>query len=422
MRPWPLILIAVTLAACEQPVTVIPEPNLEGEKSWYGVVGPLVGTRCAICHRSDDIGPFPLENYEQVKAMAPAIKSAVSAKRMPPFPPDQTTETGCPRIDDVRRMTEAERKVLLDWIDAGLPEGTVRTLPPPPKNEPLGPPSETWPMAEEYTGTGTDDYRCFVVEPNVAAAMSVAAVSVKPGTRSVVHHASVYLVAPAQLSEAKQLDAAEPGPGYKCFGGVGISQAYPTGLWVPGNDAPLVPPNGGVGYYLLPGWAFVVQLHYNYSTGVKADRSSIVLWKANLIITEVPHALVAGAYTFAIPPNAMNHSAEGASDVLATGSIPSTTSAAEGRIYSVWAHQHQLGRSFSMDLVRADGTEQCLLRIPKWNFNWQSIYKLKDFVVAKAGDKVRVRCSWDNTTPRMITFGEGTADEMCLGSVAMLNP
>ena len=75
-----------------------------------------------------------------------------------------------------------------------------------------------------------------------------------------------------------------------------------------------------------------------------------------------------------------------------------------------------------MDLVHADGTEQCLLRIPKWNFNWQSIYKLKDFVSAKAGDKVRIRCSWDNPNAKVVTYGESTSDEMCLGSVAMLNP
>ena len=54
------------------------------------------------------------------------------------------------------------------------------------------------------------------------------------------------------------MDDADDGAGYSCFGGVGVTAAYPTGLWVPGNDAPLVPPHEGVGYYLPVGWAFVV--------------------------------------------------------------------------------------------------------------------------------------------------------------------
>ena len=75
-----------------------------------------------------------------------------------------------------------------------------------------------------------------------------------------------------------------------------------------------------------------------------------------------------------------------------------------------------------MDLIRADGSTQCLLRIPRWDFNWQSIYKLKQFITVKPGDKVRTTCTWDNPRPAEVKFGEGTADEMCLGSVALLNP
>lgn len=421
--PIRLTLLALFAAACAPKPTTIPEPSLDGPKTWYGVIGPLVATRCASCHRAEDIGPFQLETYEQVKNRATSIKAAVEAKRMPPFPPEQSDASGCPRIEDVRRMSEEERAVLLQWLTDGMPQGESGEEPKLLKNEPLGPPTDQWEMPEEYVSTRTevDDYRCIVIDPKVLTHVPVGAVSVKPGNRRIVHHSAVYLVAPEEAIKVRKMDSDEAGVGYTCFGGVGVEKAYPVGLWVPGNDAPLVPPHGGVGYYLLPGWVFVVQQHYNYATGREPDKSTVTLWRADSIVTEVPHALVTGTLDFSIPPNTMGHTVTSEASIVKSGAAV-WNEGNEGKIYSVWAHQHGLGRSVSMELVRADGSTQCLLKIPKWDFNWQSIYKLKEFVAVKPGDKVRTTCVWDNPHPREVKYGEGTADEMCLGSFALLNP
>jgi hypothetical protein len=422
-----LTLLPTLLSGCFScaPTPVeIPDPDLTGPKTWYGAVGPLVNTRCSICHQTGDIAPFPLETYEQVKAQAVAVKAAVESKKMPPFPPDQTEESGCPRVDDIRRMSDEERKVLLDWLNAGLPAGEQRDLPPIPKNEPLGPPNDTWEMPEEYVSSAStpDDYRCIVIEPKVLTQIPVGAVSVKPGNRRVVHHSAVYLIPPDQMPTVKKLDADEPGVGYTCFGGPGVSPAYPTGLWVPGNDAPLVPPNGGLGYYLLPGWGFVVQQHYNYAAGKQPDKSSVVLWRANTVITEVPHVMILGNLDFTIPPNTMGWALDISGDFVAKGQTGvELNKGDEGKIYSVWGHMHQLGRTFQMDLVHADGSKECLLHIAKWDFNWQSIYKLKTFVSAKPGDKVITRCTWDNSRPTEVKYGENTSDEMCFGAIDLIN-
>jgi hypothetical protein len=420
-------LLAVLLfsAACNPNAPTpqsIPDPSLDGDKTWSGVIGPLVATRCAICHKQGDIAPFPLETYDEVQVQAAAMQAAVSTNVMPPFPPDQTDASGCPRLDDVRRMSDQERQVLLDWLSAGLPQGTAGVEPTIPKNEPLGPPDYTWQMTEEYNSQATtvDDYRCFVIPTGIVGEASIGAVSVLPGERSVVHHAAVYIVSPTVLDQVKALDAADPGPGYTCFGGVGVDQAYPTGLWVPGNDAPLVPPNGGVGYYLPVGWALVMQVHYNYTAGKKPDRSSVVAWRANAIITEIPHVGILGDETFQIPPGAMDFQTSTTIDITEGGSEVALQSTPAGKIYAVWGHEHLLGRSLTMDLVHADGSKQCLLHIPKWQFNWQSIYKVKDFVPAVAGDKVTVTCAWDNPGTDMVDYGENTKNEMCFADVVMI--
>lgn len=420
------LLGLLVLAGCSQPSTVsVPDPvSLEGPRTWYGSIGPLVGARCGICHRAGDIGPFPLESIDDVTARLPIIKAAVEQGRMPPFPPDQTDASGCPKISDVRQMSATERALLLAWIADGAPLGDPHDMPKTKPNKPLGDPTDRWKMPEPYTSKVMvgDDYRCFPVMPGNATAIPVQAISIEPGTRSVVHHSAVYLVPPDQLDKVKAMDAADEGPGYTCFGGVGLEVAYPAGLWVPGNDAPLVPPHEGVGYYLPAGWGFVVQNHYNFTGTSVTDQSSVVLWRGPLVITEVPHDILVGDFALTIPPHAMA-TAEASGILSAQDPQTILNEGRAGRIYAVWGHMHLVGKTFDMDLVHPDGTSQCLLHIPKWDFHWQSLYKLNDFVDAKPGDKVRIRCGYDNMNgDKMITYGENTSDEMCLGSVAMLDP
>jgi hypothetical protein len=424
MHKWVVVAALAAASSCSLSGAP-PATDLNGDKTWSGIVGPMVLQRCATCHRAGDIGPFPLETYEQVMAMKPAVLDAVRQKRMPPFPPEQSDESGCPKIDDVRRMTADERAVLVAWLEGDSPQGEPRDLGPAKAFEPLGPPSDTFTMVEAYESKATteDDYRCFLIDPVLLYDYPVAAISVLPGARSVVHHAAVYLVPPQSLGLARALDEKDEGAGYDCFGGIGFD-AYPAGVWVPGNDAPLVPTHTGLGYYLPPGWTFVMQVHYNFATGKVPDKSSIVVWKTQSpVVTEVPKALIAGSMEFEIPPSTTGFTVEGTSEIVddfsSSASIWSTT---RGKVYAVWAHEHKKGRSFEMDLVKADGTTQCLLRIPRWDFDWQSIYRLKTPVAANPGDKLRVRCTFDNPGDQPVHYGEGTSDEMCFGSIALIKP
>ncbi len=418
------VVLALGLAACSPSSVSVPDPVvLTGPRTWYGSVAPLVGARCAICHRADNIGPFSLETLDDVQPRLAQIRNAVAQNRMPPFPPDQLDASGCPKISDVRQMSEPERALLLAWIDEGAPVGDKRELPKPKPNKPLGDPTDRWTMASAYTSTikQGDDYRCFLIMPNLVAPIPVGAVSVEPGNRSIVHHSAVYLVPPDQIEKLKARDAADEGDGYSCFGGVGVDTAYPAGLWVPGNDAPLVPPHPGVGYFLPVGWAFVLEQHYNFTGTTETDQSSVVLWRSQSIPTEIPHAILIGDTHLTLPPMSTT-TVDSSGAIMAKGATPALNVGTEGRIYAVWGHMHLLGRSLEMDLVRADGTEQCLLHIPKWSFQWQSLYKLNEQIVTRAGDKIRVRCHYDNLSTKTVSYGEGTADEMCFASVAMLDP
>ena len=88
-------------------------------------------------------------------------------------------------------------------------------------------------------------------------------------------------------------------------------------------------------------------------------------------------------------------------------------------IQSALLHMHTLGVSGRLSIVREDGSEDCLVDIPQWDFNWQRDYRLVEPAIVQAGDTVTLECTWDNPTDADVKWGEGTGDEMCLG-VTML--
>jgi hypothetical protein len=90
---------------------------------------------------------------------------------------------------------------------------------------------------------------------------------------------------------------------------------------------------------------------------------------------------------------------------------------------------HLLGRSLKLILNPGTSTEITILNAANYNFDNQSATVLKTPIAVKAGDTIRVECTFDptirdkisqlkNLAPRYITWGEGSSDEMCLGVIA----
>ncbi len=64
-----------------------------------------------------------------------------------------------------------------------------------------------------------------------------------------------------------------------------------------------------------------------------------------------------------------------------------------------------------------------LLDVPRYDFNWQLLYRLNEFVNAPAGSVLRGTARYDNSTnnpanpdpTQRVTWGEQTSEEMMLG-------
>ena len=126
------------------------------------------------------------------------------------------------------------------------------------------------------TGKGTDDYRCFLLDPELEEDAFITGLDVLPGNRDVVHHVILFRVPPQSTGSAVSMDMAEEGPGWTCFGGSGVGGAGAAlddapwlGAWAPGGGDQLLADD--VGIPLEAGSQVVMQVHYNLLAGEAPD-------------------------------------------------------------------------------------------------------------------------------------------------------
>jgi len=107
MRTLILLPLITLLASAQQKPT------------YHRDIAPIMAERCVSCHQPGRSGRFPLTTYEEVCRAAPAIHQAVRGQRMPP---DEKSPHH--NRDFFERTLRAKQiDLVLEWIEAGLPEG-----------------------------------------------------------------------------------------------------------------------------------------------------------------------------------------------------------------------------------------------------------------------------------------------------------
>jgi mono/diheme cytochrome c family protein len=441
--------------------------------SYTRTVAPLMAEKCAGCHRLGGIAPFRLDTAAAAKKHAALIAAAVSGRVMPPWPPGPASPAYVGQGE--RTLTAAQRAAIVAWARAG---GRVDgpAAPSPPLTAPAAREGERLvelPLPTAYTpqskGGATDDYRCFLLDPALASDAFVTSARIVPGATRVVHHVILFRVPPANVAAAQRLDASAPGLGWSCFGGTGIdvtgvdqlNDAPWISAWAPGWGAGRLPE--GTGVPLAAGSRIVMQVHYNLLNGRSADRSRAVLTlaPATAALKRLQTMLLAAPIELACARRELGplcnrdaaiadlqrkYGREASYAPLfllvfcrgdAVNIRPSATTTCDRRIdrpttmYVAGGHMHLLGVSIRIELNPGTPRRRALLDIPRWDFNWQNAYQLVQPISAGPGDVLRVTCRHDvmkrvrgedgiPKTPRYVTWGEGTTDEMCLGIVQVI--
>lgn len=400
----PALATALWVAGCGKSTpqqveeVTYPPPTYKAGMTYYKDVLPITQTACQGCHVQGGIGPFPLSTYTDAQKNHAGMSAAVQARRMPPWMPADN----CQKFKDARSLTQDQIDTLYSWSQDSAPEGNPADAPPPP--------SGTGPMLTgtvtdldiggDYTPVTTDDYRCFVLDPKLAADTDLVAYDFVPGVRAEVHHVLVYA---GSLSELQAKDQAGPGVGYTCYGGPNITSPQLVAAWVPGSSATIYPT--GTGIPIKAGAGLVMQIHYNTINAKAPDRSKLRLQFSPTRVPR-PALLTSLANTsFKIPAGAVGYSA--GNDL---------TTPSDLTLWGVAPHLHQLGEKAKIEAVPPGGTSQCLIDIPRWDFHWQQLYMYESTtgISLPKGTKVSFTCTWDNPTSNVIRWGEATTDEMCI--------
>lgn len=394
--------------------------------TYHGDIAPLMERYCGGCHVAGGIAPFALGSHAEVSRYAASVRSAVARGSMPPWMPSEDSRP----LHGSRAMRPQDKELLLRWIDEGLQEGDPNT---PPRTDlpPAAPPAA--PRADlvldpgwTYTPQDTrdDDYHCFLFDPKLAADRFLVAGDVRPGNPRIVHHVISYeiLEADAAAIRAKDTD----GKGYTCFGAPGTSGPPTTLLgWAPGSPGTRMPE--GTALRLHKGSLIVVQVHYNVLYGPGQSDRTVMSFE----LTDTPPARELYALPLARPKQLKIPA--GAPDAVQTIEVPLSALTSFFKlpsnsltVYAHTPHMHLLGRRITTWL-----NGQLVLDLPRWDYHWQQAYQFKEPYQAKGTDVLKLECRYDNTaanqpvlngqqqTPRDVTWGEGTLDEMCLNYVLL---
>ena len=422
-----------------------------GVPTFNADVAPILYGNCSNCHRKGQVAPMPLTSYRETRPWARSIKAKVVSREMPPWFAD-------PRyghFKDPLTLSQAEIDTIVAWADAGAPQGD-------------GPAPDTPVFASEWQHDRPPDYlvempielelppqgeveyvEIWMENPNQED-VYLEAVQMRAGNPAVVHHGGIF---------TRPLP-----PGTK----LGEEQLYPGGQMVPQpvpidpNEGPEVklareeeardgfPPDAQLIFY-RPGGGYnrypegtakrvygdrhlMFQMHYTLTGRPETDRSSAGFWFSK----EPPHHQVltvgagenGGTGSVRIAENAEQLGTGGFGGVAPTPRIPPHADdfrvtgiwpvVDDITIYGVWPHMHFRGKDMTTIISYPDGTEETILSVPNYDFNWQLEYDFVEPLKVPAGSTLKTIGHFDNSVKNRynpspdqeVNWSEQSWDEM----------
>jgi hypothetical protein len=386
-------------------------------------VAPILYKNCVVCHRPGEVAPMSLLSYKETRPWARSIREVVIERRMPPWLADPHYG----EFSNDRRLSQQEIDTIVGWVDGGAKEGDVKDLPPAPKfpaeGWKFGTPDVELAMTVEASvpADGVVAYRHFVVPTNFTEDKYVQYAEIKRGDPSVVHHVIVSVREPGQgpLPPAGEINigaaASREGEARSAQqpGQAGGRSNNPDGMlvgWAPGMSPLILRP--GQAKLIKKGSVLIFQMHYTTNGQASKDRTSVGLYFAKGPIEKRVITTGAVSRNLVIPPGEPNYESKA-----------SFTFKDDSHIVSFMPHMHVRGKDFEYRLVYPDGTSKVLLKVPRYDFNWQLTYFTKEPIAAPKGSRIECVAHHDNSErnkynpdpSKEVRWGPQTWEEMMIG-------
>ncbi len=350
-------------------------------------IEPIFQARCQSCHRPGEVASMPLLSYQDARPWAKAIRAAIVSGKMPPWSPDPNYG----KFSNDLSLPAGEKEKIIEWVDAGALEGKPSDAPQArvfPQGWNIAAPDVVFEMPEPYDvpASGTIDYQFIDVSTNFTEDKWVQMAEVRPGERSVVHHAIVVMKSPGRGRE-EYLGGYAPG--------------MTPQVWKPGQAR-----------LIKAGSVLTFQMHYATNGKPARDRTRIGLVFAQGPVTEQVIGTQVMPPGLNIPPGVADYKVD------ASTSIGQTV-----KLVAIRAHMHLRGKSMELRAVYPAGEIEVLLSIPSFDFNWQPYYYLETPKVLPPGTRIECTAHFDNSANNRfnpdptatVSWGPQSWDEMMIG-------
>ncbi|MFP6584352.1 MAG: c-type cytochrome [Candidatus Hydrogenedentota bacterium] len=381
-------------------------------------VMPIIQENCVRCHRSGGdnisgmVAPMSLMTYQEVRPWAKSIAKAVATKKMPPW---FATEASHGVFSNERGLTPEEIETIVSWVQSGVVRGNPSDMPEPVTFESdggwlTGVPDLIVRMPEAYfvEDDVEDLYQSFTTAPIsrdlIPKNTWLKAIEWR-GDSEVVHHIVGSAAVEGEMNEN------------------GLPKRYSLGSIAPGEEGTLFPEGHGI---MLPVDSKIhFNMHYHKEAGPgtgRMDQSMVgfQFWdeeKDPEIIHPVSRNGISHRW-FEIPPGVPSWEV-GASKTFTV----------DTNIMSLHPHMHLRGKDAKYIAYYPDGTQETLVTVPNFDFNWQLDYFYAEPKQVPAGTRVEFTVHYDNSADNEynpdhtipMSWGGPTTSEMMIGYISYTN-
>ncbi len=377
----------------------------------------VIEQRCASCHAEGGIGPMPLTSYAQIRPYAAAIRQSVAKGNMPPWHADEASSR---HIANARLLSASEKETLLAWLAEGAKDEAGVRIGSPEANSGwrLGKPDIVLRIpGMKVPAQGTLEYAFLVNQLNLPKDTWIAAAEWKIDQKAVVHHINAFTrpkgssyvadAKPGEIYVASRAERAAKRPDEREIDRRELLLGYEPG-YLP------QPWGSGRAKLLKAGADIIFEMHYTANGKELVDHSELGLYIAKEPVRERVLTITPADANLEIPPGVANYESKVSATLLR-----------EAKLVSLQPHMHLRGKAYEILL-----NGEPLLRVPRYDFNWQTTYFLKKEIALKPGAVLSATGWFDNSAnnrynpdpTQTIRWGDQSWEEMNVGFMEIAIP
>ena len=379
-------------------------------------VYPIVRARCQTCHQAGEIAPMAFTNYSDTRPWAKAIREAVVSRTMPPWHAGERSEL---EFQNDRSLSPTEIRKIVGWVDGGAVEGPKMEYPKPVREESgwkLGKPDVVLRIPGfKIPARGDIPYTFVIRSVGLTKDRWIRAAEFRIDKRSVVHHMNAFVRPPGSsylesferdrfvVPTLTQRRVGRPDEGF--FARRELLLGYEPGYFP-------IPWREDQAKLIRAGSDIVFEIHYTANGTEQTDFSEFGLYFAD----KPPRERVLSTQTqdleIAIPAGDANYR-----------SSASITFGRPVKLISLQPHMHVRGKAMEIRARYPNGDVETLLDVPRYSFNWQTTYFLKEPKLLPAGCTIESTAVFDNSPnnpynpdpKKTIKWGDQSWEEMHIG-------